>query len=82
MAAAGNDEAPGGHLFAPRLSRGFLLFDAFWAPDPPCEAWRPMATPTDEARSREGRVAGFGRGPLALPLDPLRESRRPRAMGL
>ena len=34
----------------------------------PCEAWRPMVTPTDQARSREGRVAGIGRGPLALPL--------------
>ena len=38
------------------------------AQDPPCEAWRSMVTPTDQARSREGRVAGIGRGPLALPL--------------
>ena len=37
-----------------------------WAPDPPCEAWRPMATPTDEARSREG-----GRGRSGLSGDSL-----------
>ena len=25
----------------------------------PCEAWRPMATPTDQARSREGSRRGL-----------------------
>ena len=35
----------------------------------PCEAWRPMATPTDQARSREGRVVGFGRGGLGTAIE-------------
>ena len=41
----------------------------FVAPGPPCEAWRSMVTPTDQARSREGSRAGTrerkkGRGDL------------------
>ena len=37
------------------------------AQDPPCEAWRSMVTPTDQARSREGRE---GRGDGRRGLDP------------
>ena len=38
----------------------------FGAQDPPCEAWRSMVTPTDQARSREGREGrGDGRRGLA-----------------
>ena len=39
----------------------------FVAPGPPCEAWRSMVTPTDQARSREGRE---GRGDGRRGLDP------------
>ena len=48
-------------------SRLTLFFCAFFgAQDPPCEAWRSMVAPTDQARSREGREGrGDGRRGLA-----------------
>ena len=70
-----NPDAPRRCIWAQLRAFAPLVPTRLVARDPPCEAWRSLVTPTDQARSREGRGAPRAiRGSRVLPHSLVRLS--------